>query len=231
MKKKVTTIPIHPKREIARDAFEISDVLGSGNFGKVCKGEVQGVYQSNDKFVVAVKSISNSTNEGDVDSFLEEIKIMSAIDPHINLVNMIGSCTSDYKSNQQLYLLIEYCNHGDLRSYLIENNQSILSVDDDDQKNSRILVQWAYDVAQGMKFLSKSQIMHGDLAARNVLIGNNPIQSCRLIAKVADFGLSKDFTKLNKLKYTKENRVMIPWKWMAIEYLRHDYFTLTSVLI
>ena len=22
--------------------------------------------------------------------------------------------------------------------------------------------------------------------------------------------------------------MMIPWKWMAIEYLRHDYFTLTS---
>ena len=114
-----------------------------------------------------------------------------------------------------------------MRNNLIENTQSILA-GDDDQKSSRILVQWAYDVAQGMQFLSKSQVMHGDLAARNVLISNNPIQSCRLLAKVADFGLSKDFTKLHKLKYTKENRMMIPWKWMAIEYLRHDYFTLTS---
>ena len=70
--------------------------------------------------------------------------------------------------------------------------------------------------------------MHGDLAARNVLIADNPIKSGRLIAKVADFGLSKDFAQLYKLKYNKENRVEIPWKWMAIEYLRDDYFTLTS---
>ena len=51
--------------------------------------------------------------------------------------------------------------------------------------------------------------MHGDLAARNVMISDNPINSCRLIAKVADFGLSKDFTKLYRLNYTKENRVMV----------------------
>ena len=70
--------------------------------------------------------------------------------------------------------------------------------------------------------------MHGDLAARNVLISDNPIKSCRLIAKIADFGLSKDFKQLYRVKYEKENRVMIPWKWMAIEYLKDDYFTLTS---
>ena len=153
---------------------------------------------------------------------------MSSIDPHLNLVNMVGSCISDYEINQNLWLLIELCDHGDMRKFLIEKSDFIVKGSKDDTLNSRILIQWSYDIAQGMKFLYKSQIMHGDLAARNVLITDNPIKSCRLIAKVADFGLSKDFAQLYKLKYNKENRVQIPWKWMAIEYLRDDYFTLTS---
>ena len=94
-KKKVAT-----KREIARDVFEVSDVLGSGNFGKVFKGEVQGVYQRNDKLAVAVKCINDSKNDVELEYFLEEIKIMSAIDQHVNLVNMIGSCTSESRKNK-----------------------------------------------------------------------------------------------------------------------------------
>ena len=90
------------------------------------------------------------------------------------------------------------------------------------------MVDMGHDVAKGCAYLQDMQFVHGDLAARNVLLCDNPIKSCRLIAKVADYGLSKDFTELYKVKYTKENRVQIPWKWMAIEYLRDDYFTLTS---
>ena len=46
------------------------------------------------------------------------------------------------------------------------------------------------------------------------------------MAKVADFGLSKNF--YSRLTYEKENRVFVPWKWMALEYLMNDYFSLTS---
>ena len=227
-KRKLLSVPLHVKRNVSRDSFTIGNILGSGNFGNVFKGEIKGLYEQNDKFIVAIKSINDSTNETEVNWFLDEIKIMSNIDPHLNLVNMIGSCTSEYETSQNIWLLIEFCNHGDMKNYLIEHFESILSPNHEDTRDSRILIQWSYDIAQGMKFLSKSQIMHGDLAARNVLISENPVKSCRLIAKVADFGLSKDFKELYKVKYTKESRVMIPWKWMAIEYLRDDYFTLTS---
>ena len=46
------------------------------------------------------------------------------------------------------------------------------------------------------------------------------------LAKVADFGLSKRF--YDNVKYSKESRLYVPWKWMALEYLMNDYFTLTS---
>ena len=41
--------------------------------------------------------------------------------------------------------------------------------------DSRLLLQWSYDIARGMKYLCRRHIMHGDLAARNVLIGRGKI--------------------------------------------------------
>ena len=68
--------------------------------------------------------------------------------------------------------------------------------------------------------------MHGDLAARNILMDDNLIVNECPVAKVADFGLSK---KLNDYAiYEKESREFVPWRWMAMEYLMDQYFTLTS---
>jgi hypothetical protein len=41
--------------------------------------------------------------------------------------------------------------------------------------DSRLLLQWSYDIARGMKYLCRKHIMHGDLAARNVLIGRGKL--------------------------------------------------------
>ena len=77
-----------------------------------------------------------------------------------------------------------------------------------------------------MEYLAAHKIMHGDLAARNVLIDDDSGKCGHIIAKVADFGLSKRFYE--NIHYVKEQRVYIPWKWMAIEYLKDSFFTLTS---
>ena len=80
--------------------------------------------------------------------------------------------------------------------------------------NSRTFLTWAYDIAKGMEYLSKNSIMHGDLAARNILLS---IQNCgnesKLVAKIADFGLAKQFR--DNMTYTKALRKYLPWKWMV----------------
>ena len=68
--------------------------------------------------------------------------------------------------------------------------------------------------------------MHGDLAARNVLLAESSADTDCPMAKVADFGLAKKFYE-NKT-YEKSSRLSVPWKWMALEYLNDDYFTLKS---
>jgi serine/threonine protein kinase len=50
------------------------------------------------------------------------MKIMTNLDIHLNLVNLLGSCTAELAS-RKLWLLLEFCPHGDLKSFLISNRQ------------------------------------------------------------------------------------------------------------
>ena len=215
------------KREIPRSLITVQELLGSGNFGTVSKGELIGVYGSGSKTTVAIKSTNGRAEGAELRDFLQEIKIMSNTKPHMNLVSMIGSCSSDIDNEKEVLLIIEFCQIGDMKGFLIENKKKILKSATIDAVDDKCLVHWAYDVSKGMEFLSSQNIMHGDLAARNVMLDENPVQFARPIAKIADFGLSKRFYN-KKEQYEKESRLLVPWKWMAYEYLTCDYFTMTS---
>ena len=79
----------------------------------------------------------------------------------------------------------------------------------------------------GMEYLYKKKIMHGDLAARNILIGGmEGDPNDNYVAKISDFGLSKNF--YDNYRYKKTNREEVPWKWMAFEYLNDGQFSMKS---
>ena len=71
-----------------------------------------------------------------------------------------------------------------MKTFLIENEAALLGNTDvsiDKPKlESRLLIQWAYNIAKGMRYLSRKHIMHGDLAARNILIGRGKFLSNHL---------------------------------------------------
>ena len=78
-------------RNFGRDAFDPKEIIGSGNFGIVYKGilkEVPGVHSDID---IAIKTITDD-GENERKDFLNEIKIMGYVEPHHNLVSMIGFC-------------------------------------------------------------------------------------------------------------------------------------------
>ena len=119
---------------------------------------------------------------------ISEIKIMSNLPPHLNIVSVIASCSSEFAENEELWILLEFCPRGDLKHFLEKNKKEILSETGTNSINHRCLIQRAYDVASGMEFLATNQIMHGDLAARNILIDENLLEGKYPIARIADFG-------------------------------------------
>ncbi|KAI8486317.1 Leucine-rich repeat-containing protein 15 [Branchiostoma belcheri] len=65
--------------------------------------------------------------------------------------------------------------------------------------------------AVGWDHISRSRYIHGDLAARNVLVGEE------LKVKISDFGLAEDIYTRG---YRRQDRLQrVPWKWMAPERL------------
>ena len=226
LKSQISNIKYDVNRELPKSSFEIKEEIGSGNFGRVFKGELKALKKTKCKSTIAIKSISDNVDDNEIKNFLYEIKVMGYINPHLNLVSMIGCCTSELEETREVWLLLEFCDYGDLKHYLVHNKNKILAGGRSPTIDSRCLVRWAYDVAKGMHYLSESKIMHGDLAARNVLLDEDPLKCGYPIAKVADFGLSKKFYE--NITYEKESRTMVPWKWMALEYLKNDILTLKS---
>ena len=227
-------LPFDDTRHFDRDAFEPIEILGSGNFGTVYKGILKQVPGVNSDITIAIKTISYE-GEDERRDFMNEIKIMGYVEPHHNLVSMIGFC-KQVTDDAKMWLLLEYCQHGELLKYLVKNKKNLLQDvfetniphSTEPQVNSRYLIRWAYDISKGMEYLNEKKIMHGDLAARNIMLTEKPHKNgISIVAMVADFGLSKDFHGM-KEEYIKSKRLMIPWRWMAIEFLNDGYFTLTS---
>ena len=63
-------------------------------------------------------------------------------------------------------------------------------------------------------------MLHGDLAARNVLLADNDV------VKIADFGLSRQLYQ--NYVYEKNGEEALPVKWMAIESLVDRVFSSKS---
>ena len=91
---------------------------------------------------------------------------------------------------------------------------------------AKLFIKWGYEIAKGMEYLFSKKVMHGDLAARNILIGGREGSKGNLIAKIADFGLSKTFYDKN-YTYKKRERD-VPFKYMDIDYLTSGELKLTS---
>ena len=68
------------------------------------------------------------------------------------------------------------------------------------------------------EYLASLNIVHRDLACRNVLIGRDKL------LKITDFGLSREVQEV----YVKKTKGRLPLKWMAIESITAREFTTSS---
>ncbi|XP_026765009.2 LOW QUALITY PROTEIN: vascular endothelial growth factor receptor 1 [Galleria mellonella] len=85
---------------------------------------------------------------------------------------------------------------------------------------SRDLLAWAFQIARGMEYLASRKVLHGDLAARNILLADDNI------VKICDFGLARSIYKNDE--YQKKENSPLPVKWLAIECMMDRIFSTQS---
>ncbi|XP_069937396.1 platelet-derived growth factor receptor alpha-like [Cherax quadricarinatus] len=71
-----------------------------------------------------------------------------------------------------------------------------------------------------MNYLTSRKVLHGDLAARNLLLSNDNV------VKISDFGLSGKMYK--KDAYMKKEDDLMPIKWLSVEAIRDLIFSVQS---
>eukprot|EP00075_Anas_platyrhynchos_P036251 XP_027325504.1 receptor-type tyrosine-protein kinase FLT3 isoform X2 [Anas platyrhynchos] len=102
------------KWEFPRENLEFGQVLGSGAFGKVVNATAYGINKAGDSVQVAVKMLKEKSDTSEKDALMSELKMMTHIGSHENIVNLLGACTV----SGPIYLIFEYCCYGDLLNYL-----------------------------------------------------------------------------------------------------------------
>lgn len=189
-------ISIQVLRQVTNN-FSKGNVLGSGGFGVVYKGELH------DGTAIAVKRMecgamgTKGTNE-----FLAEIDVLTKV-RHRHLVALLGSCVNE---NEKL-LVYEYMPQGTLAQHLFgwqEFGYQPLTW------KQRVTI--ALDVARGVEYLhslAQRSFIHRDLKPSNILLSDD------MRAKVADFGLVKNAPDG---KYSVETRLAGTFGYLAPEY-------------
>ncbi|OCT99507.1 vascular endothelial growth factor receptor 2 [Xenopus laevis] len=103
------------KWEFSRDRLKLGKPLGRGAFGQVLEADAFGIDKSGTCKTVAVKMLKEGATTSEHSALMSELKILSHIGHHLNVVNLLGACT---KPGGPLMVIVEYCKNGNLSAYL-----------------------------------------------------------------------------------------------------------------
>eukprot|EP01119_Soliformovum_irregulare_P008046 TRINITY_DN2081_c0_g1_i1.p2 TRINITY_DN2081_c0_g1~~TRINITY_DN2081_c0_g1_i1.p2 ORF type:complete len:398 (-),score=101.90 TRINITY_DN2081_c0_g1_i1:18-1211(-) len=160
--------------------YDKQELLGKGAFGEV--------YKAYDKMgeTVAVKIMTAQDQQGLDEGELDLMKILD----HKHVVRLIN-----YFYDQGHLTMVMKCYNTNLKSYL-------LNITDRYSKEMTLppslLIDYACQIAKGLKYLHFKQIAHRDLKCDNVLISYDEIDKS-LILTLTDFGLSKTMSESDTL--------------------------------
>lgn len=121
-------------------------------------------------------------------SFVDQINTENdCIDPTIS-----KSEQSLHNGNNQQ--ILNYCQLCQLDSGFSETSFTSSHSDDKLSITTSDLLCWLFQVTMGMKYLTSRKVLHGDLAARNVLLSEGNV------VKICDFGLARSLHKCDVYK-------------------------------
>ena len=186
-------------KKIDKYQYNLKDIIGKGSFATVFLGK-----DTETNELRAIKKINLTTKDQIVmDSIINEIKILKPL-RNPNIIK----CYDVLNTTNNIYLILDYCDGGDLKTYLKKHKR--LS----EEKALNIVKQ----ILNGYHELYKHGIIHRDIKTENILIKND-------VFKLADFGFAKSL--MNFEKDILKSLVGTPL-YMSPQILKHEAYTSKS---
>uniref|UniRef100_A0A1A8RXH7 Receptor tyrosine kinase-like orphan receptor 2 n=2 Tax=Nothobranchius rachovii TaxID=451742 RepID=A0A1A8RXH7_9TELE len=208
-------------REITMSSLQFMEGLGEDRYGTVYKGHFYGTAPGEQTQVVAIKTLKDKADAVLFEEFRQEAMVRFHLQ-HQNTVGLIGVVTKE----QPMSMVFTYSSLGDLHEYLVMHSPNSDVGSSDDGKTFKSTLEqpdFFYiitQIAAGMEYLSSNQVVHKDLAARNILVFD------KLTVKILDLGLFRDV-------YSADYHNLIgtspfPIRWMSPEAIMYGKFSTDS---
>lgn len=170
----------HPLLIISQnlDDYEVVQDVGSGQFGVVQKVRLR---SGPDTFFVWKKINYQRQTEKEKELLTSEVQLLRTLH-HPNVVRYLGRIND--KENACLHLLMEYCDGGDLATYLEH------TVRKGHLLTEELILSWCRQLVNALHYChtrEQGKVLHRDLKPQNILLCGET----RSRIKLADFGLAK----------------------------------------
>ena len=92
-------LPYDSSIEFPSDRLTMGKQIGAGAFGRVLQGVATGIKENEAQTTVAVKTLNPYSNKDILKSLMSELKIMSHLGKHPNIVNLLGAITTNIQKS------------------------------------------------------------------------------------------------------------------------------------
>jgi len=201
------------------DELQILNPIGRGSFGIVHKAIWNSSTKRTGPQEVAIKLLSKNHSAEQRKQLSRELWVATRISVHPNVISLFGQ-TEDPVTGQ-LGILMPFYELGSLEDHLYgyrKKNGSQIEFEVLDKLNLLM------GLTRGLLHLHRNEIIHGDIATRNLLLHQCCQTSPMLV--ITDFGMSREWS--GKPLETHKHIVKGPLKWMAPELLKGSVCTKAS---
>ena len=164
---------------ISINGYEIIERIGVGSYGRVYK-----VSKNKKYYVLKEIPLNLSSAAEKINSVQNEADILSSLDN-----KYVVKFYKSFKKNQNIYIIMEYCDNGDLCTFLSRmkknriNDTYYLSKDD----VWKLFIQMSI----GLYYIHSKKIIHRDIKTLNIFLTKN------YDAKIGDLGVAKILENTN----------------------------------
>ncbi|XP_054996961.1 serine/threonine-protein kinase Nek5 [Sorex araneus] len=151
------------------DKYDVIKAVGEGAFGKayLAKEKAEGV-------LCVIKEISFAKMPTQEKEASKKEVILLAKMKHPNIVTFFSS----FQENNSLFIVMEYCDGGDLMERISKQRGVLFSEDQ--------ILSWFVQISLGLKHIHDRKILHRDIKAQNIFLSKSGS-----VVKLGDFGIAR----------------------------------------